>query len=522
MSFRLSNHSRRQSAVPDPEEMDRAFDADDDDDHDSHEGARLLGGPAQPSQPTSSANMNERMPGDYDFDRDYFLPPPGSPPPFEDYSATNPAPGNSNGIVPSSSNVQRPKPPRHFLGGILPLSFLPRQRGQDEHGPQGPGVGGGQSGVFSNLSARPDGHGADGEEGGDYANESELKDAPPSYQSALRDAVPPYWDTTVVLPSSTSPFGPLSSSISGDEILIDGMPAGNLFGFVWNLVVSAAFWLPGFLLTYVLHTTHAAKHGSRAGLGVTMLRYAFHLRALAQELLKAGHFPGEMEVVDPVTGKLAGDKQAEDMLKNFGSTIEFPQPWTPPVEWGGGNETYIIHSLEEAEQIVHKYNHTLLDVVGQSAPEVGRANEWFSFMLMVIGWFLILASIGGWLRVKRFEYKLKQAQSESEAAQRAARASDDLEVHPAADDGDIPTRGEVGPTQLAYYTAAFTQAINGARELQRGFFGMRGRGDGETARGDTLFSNDDEQELLEAQGYGLEPMSTDGDASRSSRRGLWG
>lgn len=38
----------------------------------------------------------------------------------------------------------------------------------------------------------------------------------------------------MVLPSSSSPFGPLSSSISGDEILIDGMPSGNFFSFFWN------------------------------------------------------------------------------------------------------------------------------------------------------------------------------------------------------------------------------------------------------------------------------------------------
>ena len=37
-----------------------------------------------------------------------------------------------------------------------------------------------------------------------------------------------------MLPSSSSPFGPLSSSMSGDEILIDGMPSGNFFGFFWN------------------------------------------------------------------------------------------------------------------------------------------------------------------------------------------------------------------------------------------------------------------------------------------------
>lgn len=28
--------------------------------------------------------------------------------------------------------------------------------------------------------------------------------------------------------------GTLSSSVSGDEILIDGMPVGNLFAFAWN------------------------------------------------------------------------------------------------------------------------------------------------------------------------------------------------------------------------------------------------------------------------------------------------
>jgi len=28
----------------------------------------------------------------------------------------------------------------------------------------------------------------------------------------------------------------------------------------------------GFILTYILHTTHAAKNGSRAGLGVTLIQ----------------------------------------------------------------------------------------------------------------------------------------------------------------------------------------------------------------------------------------------------------
>jgi hypothetical protein len=90
--------------------------------------------------------------------------------------------------------------------------------------------------VFGNLAARPNGGVGEGgrTEGPEWVPEEEQKDGPPSYQAALRDAVPPYWDTTVVLPSSSSPFGPLSSSMSGDEILIDGMPTGNFFGFFWN------------------------------------------------------------------------------------------------------------------------------------------------------------------------------------------------------------------------------------------------------------------------------------------------
>lgn len=71
-------------------------------------------------------------------------------------------------------------------------------------------------------------------------------------------------------------------------ILVEGMPVGSLFGFAWNLlgkfsspytcislysyimimiiIVSASFQFVGFLLTYLLHTSHAAK--------VTMTTYS--------------------------------------------------------------------------------------------------------------------------------------------------------------------------------------------------------------------------------------------------------
>ena len=53
----------------------------------------------------------------------------------------------------------------------------------------------------------------------------------------------------------------------------------------------------GFLLTYLLHTSHAARNGSRAGLGVTLIQYAFYLRQRATVLdqeIADGEIPPEL------------------------------------------------------------------------------------------------------------------------------------------------------------------------------------------------------------------------------------
>jgi Protein of unknown function (DUF2370) len=100
-------------------------------------------------------------------------------------------------------------------------------------------------------------------------HEDARQDAPPSYASAQADAVPPYWETTV-----HAPFAPNSIG----EMVIDSLPTGSLFSFCWNLLVSISFQFVGFLLTYLLHTSHAARFGSRAGLGITLIQYGFALR----------------------------------------------------------------------------------------------------------------------------------------------------------------------------------------------------------------------------------------------------
>ncbi|KAI7902397.1 uncharacterized protein BX663DRAFT_510959 [Cokeromyces recurvatus] len=109
-------------------------------------------------------------------------------------------------------------------------------------------------GVFSNISAKPE--------------TDKVEELPPTYEEAAADATPPYWQTTVIAPAGM-----------GDIVLVEGLPVGHLFSFLWNMMVSASFQLVGFMLTYLLHTTHAAKDGARAGLGISLIQYGFYVRS---------------------------------------------------------------------------------------------------------------------------------------------------------------------------------------------------------------------------------------------------
>lgn len=51
-----------------------------------------------------------------------------------------------------------------------------------------------------------------------------------------------------------------------------------MLSFAWNLLISMTFQYVGFMLTYLMHTTHAAKYGSRAGLGITLIQYGLFSR----------------------------------------------------------------------------------------------------------------------------------------------------------------------------------------------------------------------------------------------------
>ncbi|KAI9892657.1 MAG: hypothetical protein M1814_001351 [Vezdaea aestivalis] len=114
--------------------------------------------------------------------------------------------------------------------------------------------GGANDGVFANLNAKP--------ERGEKEEEQ-----PPTYEAAAADASPPYWETTILAPG-----------LSTDEVYFQGLPVGSIFSFAWNGMISMSFQFVGFLLTYLLHTTHAAKNGSLTGLGVTLVQLGFQMR----------------------------------------------------------------------------------------------------------------------------------------------------------------------------------------------------------------------------------------------------
>jgi hypothetical protein len=283
------------------------------------------------------------------------------------------------------------------------------------------------------------------------------------------------------------------------------------------VIVSFSFQFVGFLLTYVLHTTHTAKYGSRVGLGFTLIQFGFSLRARAEELIETGKFPTDPSDPEPLPGTNQDEIEADNAIAAlWGTNSPWPTPVTDPAH--PNDPPTILHNTHDAELWAIQHNTTLHKLMQlPSAEEVGRANEWFSFLLMSIGWFLILTSLGGLWRVKRFERGLRDAQRESEAAQAAANRGDGEATETVE---NTTTSAEPGPANLSYYTSAFNQAFEGARGIQRGFFGMNGR----RTRGDghAPLPQDEDVELFDADRFDR-PMINDGPASGDGRqRGLWG
>ncbi|KAI0650689.1 hypothetical protein C8Q79DRAFT_998480 [Trametes meyenii] len=400
--------SARYAPLPNPHtdpdaihEMEAAFDDSDDDDDDppqpltsrSRNGYQSLPNaeperPQHPSHDSQPAARGAPAQGAYDFenvDFDYIRPPPGSPPGPSARALPNEF-GNSNGLVPSFSQMRTDATPstpqgassgwfRRTAQSILPSHYVQRLGLAGAGRPHGP-VGGGTAndGVFANVTAKPS-RGIRVQDGDEVyiVPEEVQKEVPPSYAQAQADAVPPYWETTIHAPSAANTAG---------DVIIDSLPTGSLFSFLWNMLVSISFQFVGFLLTYLLHTTHAAKLGSRAGLGITLIQYGFALRGrdpyvnATEQDIWGGWKPDEPR---PTFTTAA---EAEEYYKNLNITATSPTP-------------------------------TLDNTDGYISGDA--TTEWLSFLLMTMGWFILLTSVLGFWRVKRWERGILSTQEETAA-----------------------------------------------------------------------------------------------------------
>ncbi len=181
------------------------------------------------------------------------------------------------------------------------------------------------------------------------------------------------------------------------------------------------FQFVGFLLTYLLHTTHAARCGSRAGLGVTLIQYGFYLRTRASEIAEGkiidGGFSGNGVAVSPGAGS-AGGWFAEELeptesgaRRRRGWISRMVQPSQPTAE--GGATLADLFAAQADGQPVNVGDQNLTDSMSQST-------EWLAYVLMVIGWTLLLSSMLSYWRIYRWGKSLVDAARREEASNNAS------------------------------------------------------------------------------------------------------
>ena len=155
----------------------------------------------------------------------------------------------------------------------------------------------------------------------------------------------------------------LAPGMMSDEVFIDGLPVGSFFSFAWNGIVSMAFQLVGFLLTYLLHTTHAAKNGSRAGLGITLINYGFTMKSIS-----------------------AGKSESPDSL--------YRQPSHPDD-----------HDFDPSSAT----STAVSEMTQSSGQPHAHAGEWFSYGLMIIGWIVLIKAVTDFVKARRHEQLILQS-----------------------------------------------------------------------------------------------------------------
>ncbi|KAI9797861.1 MAG: hypothetical protein M1833_005061 [Piccolia ochrophora] len=202
-------------------------------------------------------------------------------------------------------------------------------------------------GVFANMNAKPE-------------RGEKLDEQPPTYEQAAADAAPPYWETTILAPG-----------VGSDDVFIDGLPVGSFFSFVWNGMISMSFQLVGFLLTYLLHTTHAAKNGSKAGLGITLVQYGFYMKG-------------------------SGLKEAPPMSQPSDPNRHDFDPSADP------------NAVAVAAMVDSSDGNVSASTSSGSITHI-TSSDWLAYALMIVGWFILIRAVSNFVKARRHEQLVLQS-----------------------------------------------------------------------------------------------------------------
>lgn len=124
-------------------------------------------------------------------------------------------------------------------------------------------------------------------------------------------------------------------------------------------MIALVFQPVGFVLTYLLHSTHAAKNGSLSGLGITLIQYGFYMKA-----------PPPGSTGGPASN-MAGDEYANP-----------PDPNS--------------HDFKP-------------DDVNRGDGSGDSSSDWVAYALMIVGWFILIRAVSSYIRVRRHEQLVLQS-----------------------------------------------------------------------------------------------------------------
>ncbi|KAF8947074.1 hypothetical protein BGZ47_010319 [Haplosporangium gracile] len=211
-----------------------------------------------------------------------------------------------------------------------------------------------------------------------------------TYESAVQDVTPPYSEMTVMSPSSQ--YG--ESGVFGDEVLVDGLPVGNIFQFLWNIAVAGSFQFLGVLLTYLLHNSHASKSGSMAGLGITLLNFGIRMQGGLETMLgddTTTSSPDSTYAYNPSIGEITQiTKPPSPPSPSMDDTgyIGAPPPPPPGAEYG-----YVYGANADSRE---------MDWL-----QMDLETHWVSIVLIMAGWMVLVKALAEYAIAKRTEAIIK-------------------------------------------------------------------------------------------------------------------